>query len=172
MAPGLPEDAIRSPSAIGYTALAEQVAAQASATARLQEQLAAVLEDGRRREAEARRREAQLSENAARVQAENSAALKALSDSMIALGAAQQQSVTQFSDLRSSLDAEKRETMTRDSQRDDVLSSLVKHMAELDMRSRHPPASSAAPPSDISGIYSDGGHRNRNGDRGRARHGP
>ena len=103
-APGLPEDAVRSPSAIGYTALAEQVAAQASATTRLQEQLQAVLADGRRQEAEARRREVQLAENAARQQAENSAALKALSDSTIALGAAQQQSVNQFSDLRSSLE--------------------------------------------------------------------
>ena len=44
-APGLPEDAVRSPGTLGP--LAEQVAAQAAATAVLQEQLKAVLAEAR-----------------------------------------------------------------------------------------------------------------------------
>ena len=100
--PSLLGEGVQNPAANGYTALAAQIAEQASASARLQEQLVAVLADGQRREAEARRREAQQTEEAARRQAESSASFQALADT---LAAAQVQSAQRFSVLEASLNA-------------------------------------------------------------------
>ena len=178
----------------GFTALAARVAEQASTAARLQEQLDAVLASGRRREEEAKQR-----------QAENSASFQTLVDGMAALQAQQTAQMTaaraeqadqmqamqklvaqqgvlmaamqahmsqQVSALELSREKDKEAAAAREARRDAEFAALVSTTAEIDMRSRHPAMPSSVPSSSASGIYSEGGYRLRNGDKGRARHGP
>ena len=145
-APGSPGEATTSP---GYADLAARLDAQAAVTSSLQSQLGAVIEEGRRQQAEATRH-----------QGETSSLLKALGETLIAAqqqaAAAQQQTALQISTLEATMAAHSAEAARRDEQRDSLLSSFAHKMGDLETRFGHPAAASSAPPSRGADICSGG----------------